>query len=166
MAVPRSYRSLVEALEEEEAVVFQLECEAQTAHEESKALREQVLSEALLHGAIEENVAALEMYLNSAKAEAAVAWTKYEEPLQREALALAVSRRASRELEEQSARGFEVACNLQEEAQSLEHHLDHLDQHHKFVVTWTLGGICCFNSQCAKQHLAGESLLASIGTFI
>lgn len=41
---------------------LRFEYAAEEAHEESKILRE-LLSEAFLHGAIEENVAALEMYL-------------------------------------------------------------------------------------------------------
>eukprot|EP00435_Cladocopium_sp_Y103_P058493 s923_g20.t1 len=50
-----------------QALAFQLEYEAEERHEESKILREQVLPEALLYGAIEENVAALEMYLEAWK---------------------------------------------------------------------------------------------------
>ncbi|CAK9104986.1 unnamed protein product [Durusdinium trenchii] len=55
MAVTRSYRSLVEALQNKEALVAQLESEAQEARQQSKSLREEVLSEALLYGATEEN---------------------------------------------------------------------------------------------------------------
>ncbi|CAK9104987.1 unnamed protein product [Durusdinium trenchii] len=71
------------------------------------------------------------MYLRSAREEAMEAWSSYEEPLQTEALALAVSRREARELEEHSASGFQLECHLREEMESLQHQLAQLDQHHQ-----------------------------------
>ncbi|CAJ1456239.1 unnamed protein product [Effrenium voratum] len=124
---PRSYRSLLEALRQEEELERQLE------QAESAELRAQIFSEAHAQAAAEESAAALEMYLQAARDKAADAWAKHEEPLQRAAVQLARARRGAAVLEEEHADRWQQQEKLlwlqQEVAQMDLHDKGHQAQH-------------------------------------
>ncbi|CAJ1343350.1 unnamed protein product [Effrenium voratum] len=121
---PRSYRSLLEALRQEEELERQLE------QAESAELRAQIFSEAHAQAAAEESAAALEMYLQAARDKAADAWAKHEEPLQRAAVQLARARRGAAVLEEEHADRWQQ----QEKLLWLQQEVAQMDLHDKASI--------------------------------